>query len=96
MNLKPIDVVSKPLSVGDYVLVMAKDYRNFTLARVTGFTSKQTRVVYQSSWTSSPSAKHYLTDQVVKLTTEEACSREEKERIDFLYEQELTKKERVA
>lgn len=91
--LNPIDVINKPLELGDYVLVMVKDYRNFTLARVMGFTPSKVRVVYKSNGTNQLYPKHYLTDQVVKITEFEALSREEKENVDTLYIQEMKKKE---
>ena len=66
------DTLNKPLTEGDYVIVVRKEYRGMVIGRILKFTPKQVKVLYLNNWNfSDPRPEEYLTTEVVKIEPED-------------------------
>lgn len=69
------DFLNQELKIGDFVVVMEKDYRNFTVGKIIGFTPKQVRVIYLR-W--GERIYEYLTNYIVKINDEQLSTMDQK------------------
>ena len=68
----PADYLGNEIEVGDYVIFVEKNYRNFKIGQIKRLTEQMVFVEYPARWGNGKSELRQAFSQVVKISDKEA------------------------